>query len=478
MTLPIEIPKGFPETILANKTVFPSRLSCENNFGNREKRNILLKLFRVFTLLLITSITLLPAFFLRAISKSKINPSEQRLDFLFLSHYVGGSHAYQKDPFLGLVAETLRKSFKTFTFFLNSTNERASKAEKSIRETYPGEFQVNSFSWNIAGLIKNTFLISRDSLTLILSRNELCRGLRNSLFFNFFETYKSQLSILFAWDKFAFLLRRHNPNFILMPCEGNSHELIFLHKVKNYFPEIHVVMYQHAPLVVDQPGFYRVVANLRPTDILMLSSSQSKKLLHKTLDIQTIKCRVEIIGSTRALTTNVRDVRKKHANNNKPLHVLVAPEGTECSVNELLGFLQYSCSTEVPKQFRIRFHPDYLPSKRVETFLNRLGGDSLVSSNKLEDDLVWADEVWFRTSSVSDHALRLQVLPVHFNINPKLDLNPLKDLNQPYLQVKSLKDLQDLPKMRSKLGNLSFSREDKDLLFQQFDSNLLLSLFD
>ena len=478
MTIPLEIPKGFPETILANKTVFPSRLSCENDYGTWESRNDFFERFRWLTHALVVLITWLPASISKVFSRFKIEPLGQEKDFLLLSHYVGGHHAYQKDPFLGLVAETLRSRFKTFTFFLNSTKEGAFQAEKSIRETLADEFRVNDFSWNISRLLQITFRISADSLFMIFSRRKSFKELKYSLCSNFLKSYKSQLSILLAWESFAFLIQMHSPRFILMPCEGNSHELLFLHRLKLFFPEIRVVMYQHAPIVIDQPGFYRVVANMRQTDILLLSSSHSEKLLRSTLQNQTIKCRVEVVGSSRAMSTNTLSIKREISRDDFTLNVLVALEGTECSVNELLGFLQFVHREEVPRYFRIRFHPDYLPSSKAKKILNSLEVDYLVSSNNLVDDLLWADEVWLRTSSVADYALRLHVLPVHFNINPKIDLNPLKDLHQPYLQVKSLTDLQNLPKMRFELGNLSFSGEDKDFLFQQFNSNVLRSLFD
>lgn len=477
MSVPLEIPTGFPETILANKTIFPSRLSCENNYGKCAHSNSFFEKFRGIYITFIALILFLPFLFSKLIPQSRILPSNRRLDFLFLSHYVGKHKSYNLDPFLGSITNTLASKFTTLTFFLNSTKEHPSRVEETIEASCPREFQVNRFAWNATQLIQATFFMSVDLLKVVLGREDTFRELKESLCFDFIATYRSQLSILMAWENFAPLLYEYNPKYVLMPCEGNTHELLFLYRVKKYFPQTRVVMYQHAPLVVDQPGFYRVVANMGSRDTLLLSSSHSEKLIRMTVPGKSIRCQVSVVGSSRKIPTTDMALGRKSTVASTSRHVLIVPEGTECSVNELLSFLQRIDAPQVFFDFRIRLHPDYFPSRRVETLLGELRPGFLISYNSLEADLLWADEVWLRTSSVVDAALRLQVLPVHFNVNPKVDLNPLRGLNQPYLEVKSFSDLENLDKQRNDYGHPTFSSLEKDFLFQEFDTVTLLDLF-
>lgn len=482
MRFPFTVPDDFPETLLANKTLFPSRLSCENGFGalkperlGTKRTNI--RLLRLATLILENFFHLL-SLILRFNTRSRHKAFEKSVDFLLLSHYVGPQQKYDLDPFLGDLARKIRTRFPTFTFFFNSTKAPIPKVELEIQRTLRHEFAVNRGKVQMRSLILVICeLFTELNLVMknMVSNRSLSSGMSPSQIF-LSQLSRSTISILFAWENLSKTILRERPRFVIIPCEGNSHELLFVHRLKKHFPEIRILMYQHAPVVLDQPGFYRVVSNLRKQDILLLSSNNAMSFVQEVIPSKELTCVIVKIGSSRKKQIHKIESQTRQARVDTSRRVLVAPEGTNCALQEILNAANHYRQRGVNAEIRIRLHPDSVRDRKVFKLLASKDLPGIISESTLEEDLMWADEIWFRCSSVVDVAIQMNVLPVHVNLNPYYNLNPLHGLSQPFIEIRSLDDINHLEQNRDKLGNFSFSSNETDFIFQAFCMEVFTSL--
>lgn len=469
MNIPSPMRKDFPSTLLANKSLFPSRLSCENSFGELRSGTLVGEIRDLFQFLIVF-ILMLAGLGTQLVRGPKPKSLEKQADLLILSHYVGLQAGYLKDPFLGEVGQCFRNFFSSITFFLNSTKEKSALVQAKIRLSFSHDFLINSrkirlFKFLI--LLKQLLvdLVKFVGLTKVLYPTDRFKKLYRVLVSS---TSKSTLSILSAWNNFETILVQCNARFVLMPSEGNSHELFFLNRIQRYYPHVRVIMYQHAPLVTDQPGFLQVVNSLRAKDLLLLSGLSSKFVIQEKVTLDKVKCPVRIVGSSRAWTYQSTKFDNAKNRNDAPRRALFLPEGTDCAVEELVRVCNSLARIHPSVKIRIRFHPNHEPNLLIRRAVSKTLQFDSISRNSLISDLSWANEVWFRTSSTVDAALHLGLRPVHVNLNPDVDLNPIKFLGHPYLEVKSLDDIEDIYSMHSPI-EIENTDSRRCFLFEEVD---------
>lgn len=391
----------------------------------------------------------------KLIRKPKPQCPKSQADLLILNHYVGSHTNYHNDPFLGEVGLFVRQNFTSKTFFLNSTEDNARIVHANVTNSFDHDFLINSRKIRVGKFLEvlGMLLIDLVKFTKLTKLFYPSKRLKKLYRVVISSTNNSTLSILFAWKNFEIALEQCDAKFVLMPSEGNSHEIFFLDQIKQNYPHVRVLMYQHAPLVTDQPGFFQLVSSLREVDLLLLSSSSSMLMIKDSVRQDSLKCIVRVVGSSRAWIERPKVINQGKNSVKAFKNVLFLPEGTKCAVDELMTACSLLAQIKPEVKIRIRFHPEYKPSSRKRNVYHEDLISNWISKSDLAGDLSWADEVWFRASSSVDAALHLGLFPVHVNLNPNVDLNPIKFLGHQYMEVNSLDDIKALNSIKSKTTN-------------------------
>lgn len=442
LVLPTIFRDNFPSSFLANKSLFPSRLSCENQNGFSDAKLDPVSEFIEFLYARILIVMLAIISMFRLVIKSPSQKERETVDCIVITHYTDSFQDIRNDKFLGSLATHVRKHFSHFTYLFNSSKKSPLFIRRSIARTFNGNFSVHSALYNLSSLplIANTVLRDYRSARNIENGflNKLPRGILNQVVVS--QVSRSTMSILIAWQGLEDKIKALNPKFLVLPIEGNAHEIYFLHQLKNKHPKIKVVFYQHTPIVNDQPGFFRVISNMRETDTLLLSSSLVHKKIMAKSSISSPLCRILIIGSDRVSKPNIDSPRKK-AIGSSSRKVLIAPEGTVCALEEMLRVIRLVSSLNCKLDMRLRIHPDQVQTRTTKKSLQSQEVKKLISTFSIQDDLEWAEEFWFRTTSLVDAAIRWQVTPIHINLESIHDLNPLRES---FIEYKEIRDSNEL----------------------------------
>lgn len=219
------------------------------------------------------------------------------------------------------------------------------------------------------------------------------------------------------------LILRHSPNLesTLLTVEGHTHEKIWIESVQKLSREIRINLYQHAPILENQPSFYENINLLSNTDFVHFSGQYPLTLaldwfkFHSRIDVPTFS----IAGSDKFIKATTR---KRQS----PSTVLFLPEGTVDATLELFELFLSLNELRLGLKMVFRLHPSIQKSRKVKAILNiKEVSNPQVSSNSLFSDLSESLCSIYRGSAASIQGLALGVIPIHFSPHLSFNLDPI-----------------------------------------------------
>jgi hypothetical protein len=220
---------------------------------------------------------------------------------------------------------------------------------------------------------------------------------------------------------------------VVITVEGHAHEAMIIKLIKEFFQEIRIIGYQHAPIVPSQYNIFRNVSGLRPKDFFFTSGESIKELGLSKFH----KCKVATLGSPKS-----RDFVFEEKNSSK-LNLLFAPEGTRKSVLQFIDLLNDLSPLLQDNLLILRLHPALSCFDKKMVIRKLLRNQNIqLSRLTLEEDLRRAHLLFFESSAIAIEGLAFGVVPIHIEFRNDQSLNPLMftKLDRVSLQVKDVAD--------------------------------------
>ena len=338
---------------------------------------------------------------------------------LIISHFTYAQKIEDGDIFFGS-QEIFEENH---TFYLNSTrldgreiHQRFSKAGKlnqTINTKSLGFFQTirihfsqNALMFSIMrlALSKSSFSVDEKRLLLKAAR---------------WQHHRSTIGNLVLRERIRAVLKRIQPNEIVLTIEGHSHESMILDLRNSEFRDIKIVGVQHAPIVPGQFSFFRLISNFTELDVLLTSGVTPKNLVLDKVPHVSVK----ILGSPKSMT------RKPSVVSSSKEMILGAVEGTTESLETFINLFN-DLAPRLPQiRFVLRLHPA-ISDRESNRKLKKLGAfeNLSVSKNTLFDDLCNSKMVIFRSSAVGIEGLAYSAIPIHYDPSGQNFLNPISNM--------------------------------------------------
>jgi len=353
--------------------------------------------------------------------------------YLFISHFTHAQDVHKDDIFYGKVS----RNSNCFVFYLNHTRVRSAKIVKRFKNAGKENIQVNSKSLKLIPLIllqvhqirisSWIFIRAISDRTLTISRRRVLIRAAIS------QHARSTIANLVLKNRLKNQLLITKPEFVVITVEGHAYEAMIIKLIKEFFQEIRIIGYQHAPIVPSQYNVFRNVSGLRPKDFFFTSGESIKELGLSKFH----KCKVATLGSPKS-----RDFVFEEKNSSK-LNLLFAPEGTRNSILQFIDLLNDLSPLLQDNLLILRLHPalSCFDKKMVNRKLLRIQNIQL-SRLTLEEDLRRAHLLFFESSAIAIEGLAFGVVPVHIEFRNDQSLNPLMftKLDRISLQLKDVAD--------------------------------------
>ena len=348
-------------------------------------------------------------------AKFKLDSISKR-NTLILSHYTPRQNPRIEDVFFSPILDCLDAN----RFFLNSTRKFSHLIEREYASAGVPNVVANTKTLPIWEMVWLHFNQSRLTFILLKSawvktfltyeqRRLLVRGA-------IYQHRRGTVANLVMKRRLQSVIEKAAPERLVLTIEGHAHEHVILQMRKLLFPQIKIIGFQHAPIVPGQLSLFNLLQNFTSRDSVLLSGNIPKELISRHVP----NLHVKIVGSPKYL--------KPIAAINKPEKcvVLGAVEATHDSVKTFFELFGYLAANLPEFGFKLRFHPD-ISVKITKRILRRLSTfENLeLSSSSLENDLVEAKFIIFRSSAVAIQGLSRFAIPIHFDSIAHGLMNPL-----------------------------------------------------
>jgi hypothetical protein len=351
---------------------------------------------------------------------NQINSGNETFDYIFMSHLVDPpTNGVIEDKFLGVISRHIAFKNKTLALF--------------IPHFYPGRKPAPLFGDHTAKLLTRTTNSNR-LVTVIVENSIQAINLYRAAWTPKTIDINSRLLLVKAAhrqinrdclfdhiiaDNCAEFVTRHRPKIFFMTYEGHTFEITTIKKLKNLFPQLIIMAYQHAPIVNSQSGFFRGLKFFTQNVYLLTSGDLTAQIA--TMARSEISRNVKVLGSDKYLLWE--EVDNKHKNN-KDFTVLLVPEASGAAVSELIELTQ-RVFREMPIQFCIRLHPRMKIGGLSQELTEEIGRIGVSSNQELQTDIRNAQACSYRSSAAALQAMQIGLLPIFMSHYPNSLLDPL-----------------------------------------------------
>jgi hypothetical protein len=251
------------------------------------------------------------------------------------------------------------------------------------------------------------------------------------------------------------VLKLNNPSSLLITLEGHAYEALYIDWVHNKYPNIQLMVFQHAPIVPDQFGLIRNLLKLNSNDVVLSSG----EITNEYFSSLGLKANVRLLGSPKWRPLTPKD------QNRRPITILGAAEGTLESLESFSRLFEDLSSLDLELRLILRVHP-CLSTQESARILSRysLEGKFTVSSQKLEQDLIESHFCVYRSSAVAIEGLRYGVIPLYFNPNGDQGLNPLYFAGLELPVFRNLQDFRELFQNLEEMNSGAARNQNEELL--------------
>ncbi|MCX6237743.1 MAG: hypothetical protein NTY07_09345 [Bacteroidia bacterium] len=371
----------------------------------------------------------------------------EKVDFLFISHFLSTAQACQKEDFYfgnmpndlvscnrSVVIALINQSGASFASFRgNCVTSKAARVYLSNSLKLSDEFVLHR-------------RLKRESLQLLRLAKSEAPGLFQGVLKHASQEAmdNNSMTSLRLAHQIRVLVKKLRPQAIVVTHEGHSFERLAFAVAREVSPTIKCIAYQHA-------GVYRlshaIRRNLSPQynpDIIFTTGTDGKIELEKAFGTKNM--RISVLGSSRGLierTNNCENSMPKQKEHSTMHDCLVIPEGID---SECLRLFEFSllCAKEQPNiTFIWRLHPITIFKKLTtkNPDLKRLPTNIILSSYSLEEDIERCSWALYRGTTAIYKAISGGLRPIYLRIPGEMTIDPLYNMHSWRVIVDSPSDL-------------------------------------
>jgi hypothetical protein len=362
-------------------------------------------------------------YFLISTRNRNLKPAESKkdtYDFIFLSHLVDPPLNREiEDRFLGVISKHAAFKNKSLTLFLPHFQQ--SKKMSPLIGHHTSELMRR-----VTGPKKLVSLILENNIQAINLYRRACT-LRSKNFNSRLLLIKAAnrqvqrdcLSDLIIAENCVELIERYKPKVFFITYEGHTFEVTTIKKLKEFFPKLVIMAYQHAPIVNSQNGFFRGLKLFTKNVFLLTSGDLSAQIA--VMRYNGVLKNVKSLGSDKHLLWEEPDTKYIH---NQDFKVLLVPEASDGAVLELIELTQ-GISSGLSIQYSIRLHPRMKIGLVNQEIIEKFGRIRVSTNPDLQTDIRSAQACAYRSSAAAIQAMQYVLLPIFTSHYPNLLVDPL-----------------------------------------------------
>lgn len=372
----------------------------------------------------------------------------ERIDVLFVSHFLNASHAGQADDFYfsKLPNELVVQGYSVVIALINHSDQPgATLADKWEESDVPRVVLSGSL-----GILEEVALhqrLKKESVRLRkLEKKEtadlfgkvLARASQEAL------SGGSRRTLRMA-QQIGVLAAKLKPKAIVVTYEGHAWERIAFAAARSTVPEVRCIGYQHSALFRLQHAIRRNLARGYNPDQILTAGTLGKEKLKQSPDLKGIP--ISVLGSNRGVKADAHcvksNLRLRILRHSDSRACLVLPEGIDSECHLLFEF-SLECAQACPDiQFIWRLHPDVtFESLAIQnTKLRNLPCNVVLSREDLEVDIARCCWALYRGTTAIIRAAGAGIRPIYLQVPGEMSVDPLYELGAWRTSVAKTDDL-------------------------------------
>ena len=384
-------------------------------------------------------------------------------DCLIISNIINDKYEnILKDKYFGSLEKDLKQlDIKTITIYKNFSNVSNYKLYKKIKK-------INN----------NLFILSKrlsffnELILITLTVYEIIRNIiiNNKINITYFFSIPSNLRISIQVEK---IVKKIKPKMILFTFEGHSWERILINKIKNYDQNILCAGYQFGLLTKNHHSIFRELKKNYNPDIIFTSGKITQKIFRENSNYSNTK--IVILGSYKRNTRIISKTNTEILEEN----FLVVPEGIET-----LKFFKYI--TECAKMYKFynfifKIHPE-VELSLINHLKIRIRNDKLknirISTSDVDilEEIMISKFIIYRGSVGVFQGCLNELVPIYYNAQEKIDINPLYKFMDNDLIVNIPKDLKSFSDSKKFNNKLSYYKQISKDYFEEIKPQIIKNL--
>ncbi len=250
------------------------------------------------------------------------------------------------------------------------------------------------------------------------------------------------ISALRVGEQINALVKRLQPNAIVLTYEGHSWERIAFAAARAASPGIRCIGYQHAALFNLQHAVQRKLADDYNPDAILTPGRVSQLRLQKNPQLENV--RIETLGSNRSFAR--QPAHAGVATNGDKHACLVLPEGIVGECNLLFGFALECARTMPDIEFIWRLHPNmnYEMLKKQNRAFRQLPSNVILSKSNLKDDISRSRWALYRGSTAIVQAAVSGLTPIYLHQTGEIPIDTLYEIEHLHAKVSHPNDFKAL----------------------------------
>ena len=386
---------------------------------------------KISKILIINSLSLIKNLFNVFIKKTKIK--KEKVDVLIISHLTNKNQLRDvKDFYFGNLERILiKKKLKVKKLLINHT-----KSEFFDNKTFSNKVIISKSTPFLSEFIilKNRIFEFLKLSKIIIFTNDkiLSKIIKRSLISIFEDETLFALRLKFQLEKYLTLFE---PKFLITTYEGYGWERLCFKAAKDYKKEIKCIGYQHTPVLHNNISvFWKIKSDYNP-DFIWCSDKSSFQLLKKKFK------KVFLVGNLKYNKNSLST--KNYVKKGNKTTCLVIPEGINQECLNLINFTLQFLKLNNSINFIWRFHPiiDIKKILRDINYKNKQKNIEISQGNNLDSDIKKSKLVLYRGSSTVIEAVKKGLIPLYLNSTDKINIDILKQFNNPKNYINKFKDL-------------------------------------
>jgi hypothetical protein len=291
-----------------------------------------------------------------------------------------------------------------------------------------------------AAIIPNRFSLIERKILISASSSQVSR-----------QTVVNQVNL----KRLGLLLSDKKPESLIITLEGHAYEALYIELIHRKYPDIQLMVFQHAPVVPEQFGLMKNLLRLKSSDVI-LSSGEVTKDYFESLNL---KPPVRLLGSPKWKPVVAAQKSEELTT------ILGAAEGTLESLESFAKLFQGLNEMDLGLKLILRVHPA-MSSQEIERVLSRLhfGKQLILSDRQLEEDLRDSHFCIYRSSAVSIEGLAYGVYPLFYNPVGNQALNPLYFAKLEVPVFRSLSDFREFFLNLRGASSIANNRQKNELI--------------